>query len=185
MSPTCPVVLLIETLRERGFAPFSCLIKHELATQAFSTTALVSRREYLQILLEWPRLGPKLAPMRSDEPLGFFECWLKGKEVPGGKPAAFHKKVLKGDDAEGADAGSAAICDDVVCAGPASVAPVDDDDVVRASAVVARAPSPSGSSSSSSSSSSSDSDSVVRASADEPGLPSVIGGQRVNVERRS
>ena len=77
MSPTCPVVLLIETLRERGFAPFSGLIKHELATQAFSTTAIVSRREYLQILLEWPRLGPKLAPMRSDEPLGVFRVLVE------------------------------------------------------------------------------------------------------------
>lgn len=133
----CPVIVLLERLRDKGWAPKDRVVAHTLNERTFSIKNVANRREYLQVLLL--ELASLIVvgtgePMKSDNPKGYYSCALAGIYPPQGRKAAYYASCLKeGQVLEHQDVAGAGLyaLGDAVQGPEAFPAVLDDPDVVQ------------------------------------------------------
>jgi len=161
---TCPVLVIMEYLRERGWSYEFASVTHSRASQTYSALNAHTSREYLQVLVRWEDF-PNVESMKSTEPKGYYRCLLQGLIVPGGRRAQYYQNILSGrwsidHDDPGEEEPVQAIPAVRMAAGHA---PIEDADAVQAEDT-SHSPSSTDSSSSSGSSSTSQSSSASSSS---------------------
>eukprot|EP00972_Heterocapsa_arctica_P083222 12262300-Heterocapsa_arctica.AAC.1 len=77
--PSCPVILLIEELRRRGWFPQDAMVLHSGAGRTYCLQSIWARSDYLRVLLRWAEFS-HLAPIRSDSSQSLWKCLLAGKQ---------------------------------------------------------------------------------------------------------
>ena len=92
-DPAKPVLLLLEDMHGKGWAPRASVVEHRRGERSFSIVNVSGKASYLRVLLAWENY-PALENFRSDLPVAFFDCVLAGKRAPPGLSAKEYKKRL-------------------------------------------------------------------------------------------
>ncbi len=175
-----------------GWKPAERLVVHNPLCSDFDVRNVLGQADYINVLLRW-HVIPHPCSMRSDQPQGFYQCWLRGLAVAMGKKALFYSKALRGVIAPDAPDEVLPPPLEAPVVQPSLVAPSEDDLALAQPLLVAppEADEVSSSSSTSSSSSSSSTDGDDDAAVVVPHLPAdgalwpdTIDGATCNVEDR-
>lgn len=75
-SPDCPLIVLLEALRDGGWRLQQGVVTHSRESRDFSVRDVMHKRNYLQVILRWEDF-PMLADMRSDQPKMYYACFRR------------------------------------------------------------------------------------------------------------